>query len=151
MDIQKKKELLFRRNKGKRIERAYLKKIGSIYEGSLPLEFLDLNKTDTIRENAWNSTSLFSEKKIKATKENTYQLIQEIKDLFSGDSFYIYIDDDWKYCGAFGVGSLDGIKDDFYFDLIKDDIVFVNEKLFIMLDFHSEKSDFFIDCSVRTV
>lgn len=121
------RELLFRRNKGKLIFDRYTTKISSLFLIDIStINFLSLEESDKIRKSPFNYLQMKSV--VEMSEPLMSKLTKELKKL--GGAYYVFIDDDWEYCGCFQIKSLNLIKDTFRFGLdVSDDLVLINESI----------------------
>lgn len=120
------RELLFRKNKGKQLLDDYRKKIDSfIHTDKLWLDLLSLEESDGIRK------AVLGKKRkgqlADCDVEDLHQIIENLR--CENGGYYVFIDEDWKYCGGFFIDDLSVIKEDFTFGTITDDLVLIKKEL----------------------
>ncbi|ELZ8935209.1 hypothetical protein ACNY9Y_004400 [Cronobacter dublinensis] len=146
---QYKKEVLYRRAKGKIIYESYKAKIAALFKMELDdLNFIGLEETDNIL----SGTSRFDTRQIKKKLDvkDLSVYILELKE--SMGSYHVFLDDDWSYCGAFTVPSLQGLNENFIFGKeVVDDVLFISTDLqkSISLDYYEMNSTYYIDVTTR--
>lgn len=150
VSTQYKKELLIRRAHGVNILSSYLKKISSVFKiNESQIELLSLFNSDNIFFNKeYNKNYLIVEKKEFFLINNDFPYSFLKKELFR-KSFFVFMDDDWKYCGAFL------LPDDFDFylrfgsetDQIGEEISIISsdQNLRILLDYTKERDNIFLE------
>ncbi|WP_029591456.1 hypothetical protein [Franconibacter pulveris] len=146
---QYKKELFYRRAKGKIIYESYKAKIASLFKMELDaLSFIGLEETDNIL----SGTNGFDTRQIKKkldVKDLSVYILELKKNM---DSYYVFLDDDWSYCGAFTVPSLQGLDENFNFGKeVLNDVLFISTDLkkTISLDYYEMNGDYYIDVTIR--
>lgn len=120
------RELLYRRNQGKQILGRYMEKINSLLSlDSDEIDFLSLEHTDRIKMGTLtkNRDGRVADLAIGCLET----VIKEIRAM--DGQYYLFIDQDWEYCGAFLIDSLDLIKEKFAFGTITDDILLIKKEL----------------------
>ncbi|EOV0634635.1 hypothetical protein ACOIKT_003950 [Cronobacter turicensis] len=147
--VQYKKELLYRKAKGKIIYESYKAKIASLFKMELGfLSFIDLEATDNIlyKSNAFDTRQ--TKKRLDVKDLSLYML--QLKKSFG--SCYVFLDDDWCYCGAFSVPSLQELNENFLFgDEILNDVLFISMDLrqSISLDYYEMNNVYYIDVTTK--
>ncbi|EPO1792827.1 hypothetical protein ACT7BH_004270 [Cronobacter turicensis] len=147
--VQYKKELLYRKAKGKIIYESYKAKIASLFKMELGfLSFIDLEATDNIlyKSNAFDTRQ--TKKRLDVKDLSLYML--QLKKSFG--SCYVFLDDDWCYCGAFSVPSLQELNESFLFgDEILNDVLFISMDLrqSISLDYYEMNNVYYIDVTTK--
>ncbi|ELY5855578.1 hypothetical protein ACV6RK_004071 [Cronobacter malonaticus] len=147
--VQYKKELLYRKAKGKIICESYKAKIASLFKMEPGfLSFIDLEATDNIlyKSNAFDTRQT---KKRLDVKDLSLYLLQLKK---SFGSCYVFLDDDWCYCGAFSVPSLQDLNENFLFgNEILNDVLFISMDLrqSISLDYYEMNNVYYIDVTTK--
>ncbi|NIF23096.1 hypothetical protein [Candidatus Pantoea multigeneris] len=142
---QYKKELLYRKANGKRLAEDYVYKVVSLFtvdENSLV--FMGLKETDEVLSSSCGAK--VKEEKIKVLQHELGDFLKELKN--DDSSYYVFIDEDWKYCGSFIISSLCLLNENFSFGKkIINDILFISTdfKKSISLDYYELNGDFFID------
>lgn len=143
--VQYKKELLYRKANGKKVIESYLSKINSlIYCNIMDLVFIPLEFTDDILKKSLVNEENSVKRKIEPQLLSDF--IEKIKDYDSG--YYVFIDDDWQYCGAFIISSLNMLKEDFVFgSKIINNILLISESFtkYIDLDYYEMNGKYYID------
>ncbi|EOI3468266.1 hypothetical protein ACMSWU_001346 [Cronobacter turicensis] len=148
--IQYKKELLYRRARGKIIYESYKIKIASLFKMEPDcLTFLDLETTDNIlsKSNAFDTRQ--TKKRLDIKDLNPY--ILDIKK-FRGP-YYVFLDDDWSYCDAVTAPSLQELNENFLFGKeVLDDVLFISEDLrqSISLDYYEVNDVYYIDVTAKS-
>ena len=139
---------MFRRNKGKLIFDRYTKKISSIFSIDISMiNFLSLEESDMIRKYPFNYFQMKSD--VEMSESLMSKLTKQLKKL--GEAYYVFIDDDWEYCGCFQISSLNLIKDTFRFGLdISDNLVFINESITqkIVLDYYEMNNKYYLESEI---
>ncbi|MDU8925639.1 hypothetical protein RYD26_12185 [Pasteurellaceae bacterium LIM206] len=141
-----KRELLFRKNQSRLYIENYLLKIQSLIKKECKdIEFLPLETTYEIREKLLGKKR--NGKIIDFQGDELNKIISKIKE--DQGEFYVFIDDDWKYCGCFLIDSLEFINDDFSLGKITDSIQFIDKQFTrrIELDFTVINNNFEIEYS----
>ncbi|CCJ90716.1 hypothetical protein BN132_2644 [Cronobacter turicensis 564] len=67
-------------------------------------------------------------------------------------SCYVFLDDDWCYCGAFSVPSLQELNENFLFgDEVLNDVLFISMDLrqSISLDYYEMNNVYYIDVTMK--
>ncbi|EGT4374143.1 hypothetical protein AUM47_22105 [Cronobacter malonaticus] len=147
--VQYKKKLLYRKAKGKIICESYKAKIASLFKMEPGfLSFIDLEATDNIlyKSNAFDTRQT---KKRLDVKDLSLYLLQLKK---SFGSCYVFLDDDWCYCGAFSVPSLQDLNENFLFgNEILNDVLFISMDLrqSISLDYYEMNNVYYIDVTTK--
>ncbi|EIX4100208.1 hypothetical protein RA241_004270 [Cronobacter sakazakii] len=147
--MQYKKELLYRKAKGKIIYESYKAKIASLFKMEPDfLSFIGLESTDNILYKS-NAFDIRQTKKRLDVKDLSLYLLQLKK---SFGSCYVFLDDDWCYCGAFSVPSLQNLNEHFLFgDEILNDVLFISMDLrqSISLDYYEMNNVYYIDVTTK--
>lgn len=147
--VQYKKELLYRKAKGKMIYELYKAKIASLFKMEPDfLSFIDLEATDNIlyKSNAFDTRQ--TKKRLDVKDLSLYML--QLKKSFG--SCYVFLDDDWCYCGAFSVPSLQELNENFLFgDEVLNDVLFISMDLrqSISLDYYEMNNVYYIDVTMK--
>jgi hypothetical protein len=141
------KELLYRKVKCKAIKNMYLKKIHSLLEiGDENIILTGISEADLLIER-FNSINLENIKhKYRVNASDVYSILEKFKK--NDNPFFIFIDDDWRCCGALVVPSLSIIKNTFFFgDLVSNDLMFISTDLThrVNLDYYEMDENFYID------
>lgn len=140
-----KKELLYRKVNGKRFIESYLSKISSLLNCDITnVALIPLDTTDKILKD-----SLINHAKSKNERIEPQSLSMSIKSLKKYNSeYYVFIDDDWKYCGAFITPSLSLLKDNFQFgEAIINNILLISKNLahVVDIDYYEINGRYYID------
>lgn len=148
-DTQYKRELLFRKANGKRIQEDYLNKIRALIRAEeVSYETLGLELSDDILR-----SPIFIHGEIISSTIRSSELSEFIASaMLGGLGYYVYLDDDWKYCGAFGPVKPDQFRNDFQFgSAILNDIIFVAENFdhAIAIDYYEVAKQFHIDITIH--
>ncbi|EJW2002032.1 hypothetical protein QB794_004439 [Salmonella enterica] len=142
---QYKRELIYRRGNGKSILDAYKEKILSLFNINYDdITFLSLQQTDEIIYSQRKNRKQYSKEKFPAN--DLMIIFNSIRACCGG--YYIFIDDDWKYCGCFLVNSLSLLNAEFVFGTkIINGIFFISADLenTIDLDYYEENNVFYIE------
>lgn len=143
--IQYKKELLYRKANGKYLIKDYISKVTSLLcIKASSLVFIGLKETDDILSTSGKYRGV--DEKIKLSPPELYNFLKELKN--DDTPYYIFIDEDWMYCGSFLIPSLGLLKDNFEFgEKIINDVLFISEDLkkSISLDYYEVNGAYFID------
>ncbi|KOC86663.1 hypothetical protein [Winslowiella iniecta] len=143
--VQYKKELLYRKANGKKVIESYLSKINSlIYCDIIDLFFIPLECTDDILKKSLVDEENSVKRKIEP--QLLSEFIGKIKNYDSG--YYVFIDDDWQYCGTFIIPSLNMLKEDFVFGgKIINNILLISESFtkYIDLDYYEINGKYYLD------
>ncbi len=146
LNLEYEKQLLFRRNKGRRVIDSYLSKIDTLFcVDSSQIEFISLKDSDSIM----NNSTKIKETSITYTHQDLKKILLEI--IETKGSYFVFIDHDWKYCGCFHLDSLNIINVNFKFGtLITDSIVFIEKSLNkrIWLDYYEMNGEYYIDFDI---
>ncbi|MDR1091988.1 MAG: hypothetical protein LBL79_13010, partial [Prevotella sp.] len=134
------RELLFRKAQCKIYQKDYIEKIHSIYRvDASQITFLSLEISDMV----YTSVNKYNSNILQDDKNQKYESIDLIRLLgnsieWLGFNHYIFIDDDWRYCGAFVALINYSINKNFRFlDKIMNDIVLISndEKRLFSVDY----------------
>jgi len=144
-----KKELLFRKNKSKFFLHGYVEKILNLLSITpSDIMFLSLEESDSIRNFKFKSEI----NKSRYCAEN-FDLKDTLLKILGKDSntdhYYLFIDQDWEYCGGIQVNKLNLINSNFKFgDIILDDIVFIRAdfKIKIIFDCYEMNNQYIVEC-----
>ncbi|MBC8733283.1 hypothetical protein [Paraburkholderia sp. UCT2] len=148
-EIERRRDVLFRRARGKIIFGEYFEKIGDLLDfdrGSI--KFIGLEETDEVLKSHFRISGGVPDYSKTIVSSKIGEIISSIKKR-AGD-FYVFIDDDWRYCGAISPMSLNLIKSDFLFGVkILNDVLFVSADYTkkISLDYYENKGVGCIDVS----
>ena len=144
--LHKKKELLYRKAHGKVILDSYLSKVAYIFPSEVQPKLLSLEETDAILEHfRIASTQIHKESTRIFAHELRIELLAIQK---SGETFYVLIDDDWKYCGAIKIDHIEKLNTSAKFaDIILNDLFFISSdmSMAVSLDFFEMNDEYFID------
>lgn len=142
---QYKKELLYRKANGKRLAKDYVSKIVSLFSvDENRLVFMGLKETDEVLSSSYETK--VKNEKVKVLQHELGDFLKELKN--DNSSYYVFIDEDWKYCGSFTISSLCLLNENFSFGKeIINDILFISTdfKKSISLDYYELNGFFFID------
>ena len=142
---QYKKELLYRKANGKHLVKDYICKITSLFSvDKKSLVFMELKETDEVLSSSCGTK--VKDEKIKLSQHELDGFLKELK--HDNSSYYVFIDEDWKYCGSFIISSLYLLNENFVFgERIINDILFISAdfKKSISLDYYEENGAYFID------
>jgi len=142
---QYKKELLYRKVNGKSLAKDYVSKIISLFSvDENSLVFMGLKETDEVLSSSCEIK--MKDLKIKVLQHELGGFIKRLKN--DNSPYYVFIDEDWKYCGSFTIPSLSLLNENFMFgDKIINDILFISTdfKKSISLDYYELNGKFFID------
>ncbi|WP_312385102.1 hypothetical protein [Atlantibacter subterraneus] len=142
---QYKKELLYRKANGKRFIKDYISKITSLFSvNEKSLVFMGLKETDEVLSSSYGTK--VKDAKIKLLQHELNGFLKELKN--DNSSYYVFIDEDWKYCGSFTISSLCLLNENFVFgEQIINDILFISTdfKKSINLDYYEVNGTYFID------
>ena len=133
-----KRALLFRKAQGNVYRNEYFNKINAFTNESIAADkFISLEETDYIIK-AIDNKEVTSRLKVRV---NHYQeLVNFIEEKTSGLSFYLLIDEEWKFCGAYRIN--DGICNSYDFDELRSDeikIISYNLSFLIQIDYDSNE------------
>ncbi|WP_456309511.1 hypothetical protein [Serratia proteamaculans] len=142
---QYKKELLYRKANRKMVFESYLSKINSLVCCNVDaLDFLSLEFTDYVLKK-----SLMDESRSIKNKIETKLLAEFFGEIKKHDSgFFVFIDDNWKYCGTFLISSLNLLRDDFSFgDNVLNNVLLISDdfSIYIDLDYYEMMGGNYID------
>ncbi|MFS9381831.1 hypothetical protein QNN88_14190 [Citrobacter sp. ANG330] len=144
-DEQYRRELIYRKGNSKAIINKYRKKISSLVNiDESKIKTLSLRSTDKIIDSQKKQRRMCGKEKCPPDKIGH---LLEIECSLPG-GYYVFIDNDWKYCGCFFVNSLSVLNKDFTFgNDIVNGIFFISEDLchLIDLDYYEEGSFFYIE------
>lgn len=142
---QYKKELLYRKVNGKRFIGDYISKVTSLFlVNENDLEFMSLEDTDEIL--SFSKEINFKDERIKLLPHELSGFLRGLKN--DNSSYYVFIDEDWKYCGSFVIPSLFLLNERFTFGKeIINDILLISTDLskIISLDYYEVNNKYFID------
>lgn len=142
---QYKRELIYRRGNGKSILNTYKEKIFSLFNiHDDDITFLTLQETDEIIRSQKENRKEYSKEKFSV---NDSTIIFNSIRVCCGE-YYIFIDDDWKYCGCFLINSLSLLNTEFVFGTkIINGVFFISVDLknTIDLDYYEEDNIFYIE------
>ena len=146
----RKKEILYRKAHGKIILNTYLSKVAYMFPSEEKPEILSLEETDVILERfRYAFAGIFK----KTTEISTHNLCTELSAIQgSGKSFYVLIDDDWKYCGMLKVDKIETLDVAIEFGRkILNDLFFisVDMSLTVSFDFFEMDGDYLIEIEKR--
>lgn len=135
-----KRALLFRKAQGNVYRNEYFNKINSFTNESIDADkFISLEETDCIIKTI-NNKEVTSRLKVGI---NHYQeLVKFIEEKTSGLSFYLLIDEEWKFCGAYRVNN--GVSNSYDFDRLRSDeirIISCNLSFLIQIDYDSNEME----------
>lgn len=109
-DIQSKKNILIRKNKGKALLDSYFYKVKEIFGISLKtLDLVDLNITDEIiKSKILKKESVYEVRYYKNNEKENLSVFEdyankEILHLVSKKNYYVFLDNYWHYCGSFKI------------------------------------------------
>lgn len=144
MDINLyKKSLLFRKAQGNLHRESYYKKISYFLGGNIENDcFIDLKETDAIVDDLKKSKE-YKKETIAVGSER--ELIDFVVQKVSNKKFYILMDEEWKYCGAYKVECYVSFNPSFNFDICVSDeirIISMDFRFQIQIDY----SDGEINC-----
>lgn len=148
-DTQYKKELLFRKDNGKRIQKNYFNEIRTLIKTEdASYQVLELSSSDDILR---RSVFIHGET-IKSTIEPS-EISEVIAHATQGASVYdVYLDEGWMCCGAFGPIKPDLFRNDFRFgSVIMNDILLIEENFdrAIALDCYEVANQIYIDMTIH--
>jgi len=124
-----KKELLYRRVRGKTILNEYLRKVAALFSVGAQKEIIPLDKTDAIFEKFKEGSARLRARKRRISLRGVGVALSKIKKS-NLDSFYVLIGDDWKYCGALLVKNMGGIDISLRFgEVVLNDLLFISDDL----------------------
>ncbi|MEN8513848.1 hypothetical protein [Burkholderia sp. RS02] len=124
-----KKELLYRRVRGKTILNEYLRKVAALFSVGAQKEIIPLDKTDAILEKFKDGSARLRTRKRRISLRGVGVALSKIKKS-NLDSFYVLIDDDWKYCGALLVKNMGSIDISLRFgEVVLNDLLFISDDL----------------------
>lgn len=142
---QYKRDLIYRRGNGKSVLNGYKEKITSLFLiDAEKISFLSLEETDDVILKKPKERHEVS--KVRFFPNDTNKILSEIR--VSEGGYYVFIDDDWRYCGAFFIHSLIFLRDDFRFgEKINNNIFFISRDLksLIDLDYSEDNGEFYIE------
>lgn len=142
---QYKKELLFRKASGKRLAKDYVSKIVSLFSvDENSLVFMGLEETDEVLFSSCETK--VKDERVKVLQHELGDFLKELKN--DNSSYFVFIDEDWKYCGSFIISSLCLLNENFSFGKeVINDVLFISTdfKKSISLDYYEINGIFFID------
>lgn len=138
-----KREILYRKAQGNLLFDKYENKIKNIINIDVDKScFLSLIETDKLINGLKNKETIQCD---KVDFLLFPELSQFIKERVLCSSYYLLIDDGWKYCGAYKVKSGIDLNDNFNFDAsISDEIRIIGE--FLEFQFQIDYDDKIISC-----
>ena len=144
--LYQKKDILYRKAHGKMILDNYLSKVAYMFPFEKQPELLPLEETDAALE----QFRLVSSDLAKETAQiSVHELCLELLAIQgSGKSFYVLIDDDWRYCGILKIEKIETLNVALEFgNTIMNDLFFisVDMSLAINLDFFEVDGVYVID------
>lgn len=139
-----KREIMFRKNKGKQEIDIYRRKISSLFSVDInSIQLLSLEDSDIIRRTTFKRKSQAIDQKI--SDSYWLSILQDIKLL--PEEYYVFIDNDWEYCGCFKA-FMGLLNETFKFGQeITDDLVLISSSLDrkIALDYYEMNGNFYIE------
>ncbi len=148
-ELRHKKNMLIRKNESKLLLHNYMQKISDLLNiSSSDFFFLTLEESDSIRK-----TYFKNEEDIIRYEISSIEIKSVLLDLFgsNNDAWYVFIDDDWEYCGGIQIDNLQYLNAKFKFGkLITDDIVFINTdlKTKVVFDCFEMNNQYFVECEI---
>lgn len=143
---QYRKELLYRKANGKKVLNDYLGKIASLFPAEDRPEIVPLEETD-IALNRFKEASDRLHR--EATRISRGELHTELSAMRGHHgSFYVLIDEDWKYCGMLLTRSMEGLNVSVQFgDRILNDLIFISADMSVAtsFDFFEISGNYLID------
>jgi hypothetical protein len=140
------KDLLYRKANGKKLLNAYLEKTSSLFSAGSGLEIISLEETDLVLDRFKIMSAQLKHEARRISRGELHIELSAIKRHRKG--FYIFIDEDWKYCGALLVPNLEALNVNVEFGKkILNDMIFVScEMSFaISFDFSESAGSYLID------
>ncbi|MEM5343160.1 hypothetical protein [Paraburkholderia azotifigens] len=135
-----KRELMFRRAQGKLCAERYSRKIAHFLNHTVRSEaFSDLKKTDEIINELSTKIIIYSDN-IKINSES--EMIAFINQSVDQSGFYLLIDEEWRFCGAYEINGEFEFNANFNFDDNLSDeirIIDINFLFQIQLDYDSDE------------
>ncbi|MEH0876338.1 hypothetical protein QM999_16895 [Pectobacterium cacticida] len=113
-----KRELLYRKAQGKMIFDKFKAKLNALLSDNTERIYLGLQETDEVISNI-KGKSIFIEE--RRDLKNHIESINYINDRIRLCDYYLFLDSDWKYCGAVFLKSGFRILDSFDFDEVVSD------------------------------
>ncbi|MEH0834611.1 hypothetical protein [Pectobacterium cacticida] len=113
-----KRELLYRKAQGKMIFDKFKAKLNALLFDNTERIYLGLQETDEVISNI-KGKSIFIEE--RRDLKNHIESINYINDRIRLCDYYLFLDSDWKYCGAVFLKSGFRILDSFDFDEVVSD------------------------------
>ncbi|MCX8748393.1 hypothetical protein J3U75_03205 [Snodgrassella sp. B3088] len=124
--LHNKRELLYRKAQGKIYKDSYFSKISKFTNKDVVINnFLSLEETDILIDKINCKKIFWSKKKYNCSYKEVIAFIQS---KMNNQFFYLLIDTEWKYCGAYIV--MNEIAEEYDFDkLISDEIRIIPHNL----------------------
>ncbi|QIX16438.1 hypothetical protein [Burkholderia multivorans] len=131
---QYRKELLYRKATGKRMLSDYLEKVVSLFPAQDRSEIISLEETDAALDRFKAASTLLHQETGRISTTELHAELSVVKGRQGG--FFVFIDDDWKYCGMLLVRSMGGLNVGIEFgDKILNDIVFMSADMSFAISF----------------
>ena len=152
---QNRKQILIRKAQGRLLKDRYMEKISDLFHVDTSLtQFIGIEESDQIVHCFYNSgTPLKKTKKTYSLDSNNKisDVLLEVKKCARGE-YYVFIDSDWEYCGAFLLNDIEMLNENFVFGkTIIDCFFIVNKNLTdaYLLDYYDDYTEmghvYFID------
>ncbi|MGK4333027.1 hypothetical protein [Lonsdalea quercina] len=113
-----KKELLYRKAQGKMVFDKFKFKLNALLSNNENFTYLGLQETDEVISNIKGKSIFFEE---RCGLKTYIELSKYINEHIRLCDYYLFIDSDWKYCGAVFLKSGFRILDSFDFDEVVSD------------------------------
>ena len=151
MRIVNRRELLFRKNKGKLFIDNYIRKITDLINIDInSIKFEGVEESERIRYLFYDKNKTYQKcgsSNLINSENVTKEILITIKEN-AQNNCYVFIDRDWEYCGCFLLEDIKLLKENFIFgNSITDDIYLIDNeyKHIYHLDYYEEKDSCYID------
>lgn len=141
------KALLYRRANGRKIISSHLHKVAEICPSSDHKNLISLEETDSLLVEFNSRRTALLEFRRRISPHEIQEVLETISKTYKGGA-YIFIDEDWRYCGALRIAESWMINKEFRFGpKIINDLIFIDvgmEKA-ISLDYFEINGDTLVD------
>jgi len=146
-----KREIIYRRSQGKRLLSQYKIKIESLLKRSFDeLLILSLVETDNVIAGLMAMHEVSCVRKEYSLSTDAFNFVLSVVE---DKKYYLLIDEDWKYCGAYMAESGASLCASFDFDeTTSDEIRLISTDLFtqISIDYSETCGDRVFECCIKT-
>lgn len=146
-----KREIIYRRSQGKRLLSQYKIKIESLLKRSFDeLLILSLVETDNVIAGLMAMHEVSCVRKEYSLSIDAFNFVLSVVE---DKKYYLLIDEDWKYCGAYMAESGASLCASFDFDeTTSDEIRLISTDLFtqISIDYSETCGDRVFECCIKT-